>query len=103
MAVELFRYRGSAKDGGTLEYVFEGGEQNSPNAVTKEKASEIAGRLHDDPPEHGARSGGAAAPRERAWGKGTASGSVYTKRIACHPKKYGAIGSYLHYPYYRDV
>jgi hypothetical protein len=42
MSVELFRYRGAAKDGGTLEYVFEGGEQNSPNAVTKEKMSEIA-------------------------------------------------------------
>ena len=42
MSVELFRYRGAAKDGGTLEYVFEGGEQNSPNAVTKEKAAEIA-------------------------------------------------------------
>ena len=41
-AVELFRYRGAAKDGGTLEYVFEAGEQNSPNAVTKEKAFEIA-------------------------------------------------------------
>jgi hypothetical protein len=41
-SVELFRYRGAAKDGGTLEYVFEGGEQNSPNAVTKEKAAEIA-------------------------------------------------------------
>ena len=40
-AVELFRYRGAAKDGGTLEYVFEAGEQNSPNAVTKEKAAEI--------------------------------------------------------------
>jgi hypothetical protein len=40
--VELFRYRGAAKDGGTIEYVFEGGEQNSPNAVTKEKAAEIA-------------------------------------------------------------
>ena len=38
----LFRYRGAAKDGGTLEYVFEAGEQNSPNAVTKEKAAEIA-------------------------------------------------------------
>jgi hypothetical protein len=25
MSVELFRYRGAAKDGGTLEYVFEGG------------------------------------------------------------------------------
>jgi hypothetical protein len=41
-AVELFRYRGAAKDGGTLEHVFETGEQNSPNAVTKEKATEIA-------------------------------------------------------------
>jgi hypothetical protein len=40
-SVELFRYRGAAKDGGTLEYV-EAGEQNSPNAVTKEKAAEIA-------------------------------------------------------------
>jgi hypothetical protein len=26
----------------TLEYVFEAGEQNSPNAVTEEKAAEIA-------------------------------------------------------------
>src|SRR6202521_3578924 len=41
-SVELFRYRGAAKDGGTLEYIFEAGEQNSPNAVTKEKAAEIA-------------------------------------------------------------
>src|ERR1700733_14106274 len=42
MSIELFRYRGAAKDGGTLEYVFEAGDQNSPNAVTKEKAAEIA-------------------------------------------------------------
>ena len=28
-SVELFRYRGAAKDGGTLEDVFEAGEQNS--------------------------------------------------------------------------
>jgi hypothetical protein len=42
MSVELFRYRGAAKDGGTLEYVFEASEQNSPNALTKEKAAEIA-------------------------------------------------------------
>src|ERR1700732_453237 len=41
MSVQLFRYRGAAKDGGTLEYVFEAGGQNSPNAVTKEKAAEI--------------------------------------------------------------
>jgi hypothetical protein len=40
--VELFRYRGAAKDGGTLEYVFEGGDQNSPNAISKEKVAEIA-------------------------------------------------------------
>jgi hypothetical protein len=42
MSGELFRYRAAANDGGTLEYVFEAGEQNSPNAVTKEKAAEIA-------------------------------------------------------------
>ena len=42
MSVELFRYRSAAKDCGTLEYVFGGGEQNSPNAITKEKAAEIA-------------------------------------------------------------
>src|SRR6267154_2604218 len=42
MSVELFRYRGAAKDGGTSERVFEGGEQNSSNAVPKEKAAEIA-------------------------------------------------------------
>ena len=42
MPIELFRYLGAAKDGGTLEYIFEAGEQNSPNAVTKEKAAEIA-------------------------------------------------------------
>jgi hypothetical protein len=42
MVLELFRYRRAAKDGGTLEYVFEAGEQNSPNALTKVKAAEIA-------------------------------------------------------------
>jgi len=42
MTVELFRYRGAAKDRGTLEYLFEAGEQNSPNAITKEKPAEIA-------------------------------------------------------------
>jgi hypothetical protein len=35
-AVELFRYRDAAKDGGTLDYIFESGEQNSLNAVAKE-------------------------------------------------------------------
>ena len=42
LSVELFRYRGAAKDGGTLEYVFDAGEQNSPDAVTEEKVTEIA-------------------------------------------------------------
>jgi hypothetical protein len=45
ISVELFRYRGAAKDGGTLEYVFEAGDQNSPNAITKEKVPEIAADL----------------------------------------------------------
>jgi hypothetical protein len=48
LSVELFRYRGAAKDGGTLEYVFQAGEQNSPNAVTKEKAAEIAADFGGD-------------------------------------------------------
>jgi hypothetical protein len=42
ISIELFRYQGAVKDGGTLEYVFEAGEQHSPDAVTKEKAAEIA-------------------------------------------------------------
>ena len=41
-SVQLFRCRGAAKDDGTLDYVAGGGEQNSPNAITKEKAAEIA-------------------------------------------------------------
>jgi hypothetical protein len=41
-AVELFLCRDAAKEGGTLEYVFEAGGQNSPNAITKEKVAEIA-------------------------------------------------------------
>ena len=41
-SIELFRYRGAAKDGGTLEYVFKASEGNTPDAVTKEKAAEIA-------------------------------------------------------------
>jgi len=35
-------HRGAANDGGTLEYVFEGGEQNSPNACHQGEAAEIA-------------------------------------------------------------
>ena len=42
LSVELFRYRGAARDGGTLEYVFETDESNVAKTVTKEKAAEIA-------------------------------------------------------------
>ena len=42
LSVELFRYLAPAEDGGMLEYIFEAGEQNFPNAVRKEKAAEIA-------------------------------------------------------------
>jgi hypothetical protein len=41
-SVELLRYRGAARDGGTLEYIFEADEQSDANVVTKEKAAEIA-------------------------------------------------------------
>jgi hypothetical protein len=41
-SVELFRYRGAARDGGTLEYVFETGEQSGANTVSKERVAEIA-------------------------------------------------------------
>src|SRR5450432_870201 len=42
MGVELFRYRGAARDGGTLEYVFETDEKDLPKTVAKEKVAEIA-------------------------------------------------------------
>jgi hypothetical protein len=35
MPVELCRYQGAAEDGGTLEYVFEAGEQNSKQQFRK--------------------------------------------------------------------
>jgi hypothetical protein len=41
-AVELFRYCGAAKDGGTLEYVFESDQTDVPKTTTKEKIAEIA-------------------------------------------------------------
>jgi hypothetical protein len=41
-AVDLFRYRGAARDGGTLEYVFETDEEHLPQTVAKEKVAEIA-------------------------------------------------------------
>jgi hypothetical protein len=42
LSVELFRYQGTARGGGTLEYIFATDGQPGANAVTKEKASEIA-------------------------------------------------------------
>jgi hypothetical protein len=41
-SVELFRYRGAAKDGGTLVYVFETDQRDVPATATKEKVAEIA-------------------------------------------------------------
>jgi hypothetical protein len=42
MSVELFRFRGGEKDGGTLEYVFESDEKDDPKPVTKEQVAKIA-------------------------------------------------------------
>jgi hypothetical protein len=42
MAIELFRYQGAARDGGTLEYVFETDPKDLPQTVAKEKVAEIA-------------------------------------------------------------
>src|SRR3984893_5641068 len=66
LSVELFRYRGAAKDGGTLEYVFEAGEQNSPDAVTKEKAAEIAADFNDHLLSRTGRSAGNAGISDNA-------------------------------------
>jgi hypothetical protein len=41
MSLELFRYRGPAKNGGTLEYVFKS-DQQVPKTVTDQKVAEIA-------------------------------------------------------------
>jgi hypothetical protein len=41
-SAELFRYLGAARDGGTLEYIFETDQQSVPQTVTKEKIAEIA-------------------------------------------------------------
>ena len=35
MFVELFRYRGATKDGGTLQYVFETDEQDVPKTMSQ--------------------------------------------------------------------
>jgi hypothetical protein len=37
ISAELFRYRGAARDGGTLEYIFESEEQDVPKTATKER------------------------------------------------------------------
>jgi hypothetical protein len=42
MSAELYRYRGAARDGGTLEYIFESEERDAPKTVTKERVAEIA-------------------------------------------------------------
>jgi hypothetical protein len=42
LTVELFRYRGSAKDGGTLEYLFETDKPEIPKTITHARAAEIA-------------------------------------------------------------
>jgi hypothetical protein len=42
MSAELFRYRGAARDGGTLEYIFESDERDLPKTATKEQVAEIA-------------------------------------------------------------
>jgi hypothetical protein len=47
MSVELFRYRGAAKNGGTLEYVFETDGQDVPQTVTKEKSGRDRRRFYD--------------------------------------------------------
>ncbi len=41
-SAELFRYRGSARDGGTLEYVFEADGQEVPKSITDARVAEIA-------------------------------------------------------------
>jgi hypothetical protein len=41
-AVELFRYRGAARDGGTLEYIFESDDPDVPKTASKERVAEIA-------------------------------------------------------------
>jgi hypothetical protein len=42
MGVELFQYRGAARDGASLEYVFETEQEDLPQTVSKEKVAEIA-------------------------------------------------------------
>jgi hypothetical protein len=49
LSVELYRYRGAAMDGGTLEFVFETDQQDVPKTATKEKVSfsdTVKGAIH---------------------------------------------------------
>jgi hypothetical protein len=41
-AVELFRYGGAARDGGTLEHIFETDQEDLPQTVAKQKVAEIS-------------------------------------------------------------
>jgi hypothetical protein len=42
MSVELFRYRGTADDGGRIDYIFETDDLSLPKTVSEEKVAEIA-------------------------------------------------------------
>ncbi len=58
MSVELFRYRGAAPDGGTLEYIFESDEQNVPGDRDQGKNRRDRRKFHDGfLPHSGRRSG----------------------------------------------
>jgi hypothetical protein len=46
-AAELFRYRGAANDGGTLEYIFETDQRDVPATATKQGCGNSR-RVHDD-------------------------------------------------------
>ena len=53
MSVELFRYRGAAKDGGTLEYVFEAGVALYLNRDRQKPGGQVDGRGHRFKPRLG--------------------------------------------------
>jgi hypothetical protein len=48
MSAELFRYRGTVKDGSTLEYVFESHEKTADKSVTKEQSGGDRRQLYDE-------------------------------------------------------
>jgi hypothetical protein len=59
MSAELFRYRDAAKDG-TLEYVFDAGEQNFLKRRNERESGRDRRRLHDDILQRTGRSTGSA-------------------------------------------